>query len=264
MAESASIAHATDAPGPAVSVVVPVKDEAGNVRPLVEEVRAVLDPICAYEIVYVDDGSSDGTTRELEQLLRDVPELRAMRHARSCGQSAAIATGVEAARGAIVATLDGDGQNDPADLPSLLATFRAAGEPELTLIVGHRLERRESWLRRFSSRTANGVRASLLGDDTPDAGCGLKVFSRSAFLDMPRFDHMHRFLPALMIRRGGRVRSVRVSHRPRRAGRSKYGVWNRLWVGVVDLAGVIWLSRRGSRPEVTPLGGSGAAPPEGR
>lgn len=264
MTENRFSARAADASEPAVSVVVPVKDEAGNLRPLIDEVRAALAPVCTYEIVYVDDGSSDGTTQELEQLLRDVPELRALRHARSCGQSAAIASGVTGARGAIIATLDGDGQNDPADIPPLLETFRAAGDPDLTLIVGHRLNRCEPWLRRFSSRTANGVRASLLGDDTPDAGCGLKVFSRAAFLDMPRFDHMHRFLPALMIRRGGRVRSVCVNHRPRLLGRSKYGVWNRLWVGIVDMFGVIWLSRRGSRPEVTSLGGSGAAPTEGR
>lgn len=254
MAESALIARAAAAPEPAVSVVVPVKDEAGNVRPLIEEIRTALTPVCPFEVVYVDDGSSDGTTQELEALTLEFPELRALRHARCCGQSAAIATAVMAARAPLIATLDGDGQNDPADIPALLERFRAADDADRTMIVGRRQKRHESWLRRFSSQTANGVRASLLGDDTPDAGCGLKVFARAAFLDMPRFDHMHRFLPALMIRRGGRVQSVPVNHRPRGGGRSKYGVWNRLWVGIVDLFGVMWLANRGSRPEVTPLG----------
>jgi dolichol-phosphate mannosyltransferase len=163
-----------------------------------------------------------------------------------------VASGVKAARASLIATLDGDGQNDPADIPALLE--RLLAEPpdqrDRLMIAGNRRKRRDTAVRRLSSRVANGVRAGLLGDDTPDAGCGLKLFSRAAFLDMPRFDHMHRFLPALMIRQGGRVLSVPVNHRPRQRGVSKYGLWNRLWVGIVDLFGVMWLQRRASLPVI--------------
>jgi dolichol-phosphate mannosyltransferase len=175
-----------------------------------------------------------------------------LRHHVSCGQSAAVATGVKAARAPIIATLDGDGQNDPADIPALLQRLLSESEDgrDLLLVAGHRQKRRDDGLRRLSSKIANRVRAGLLGDDTPDTGCGLKLFTRAAFLDMPRFDHMHRFLPALMIRRGGRVVSLPVHHRPRERGVSKYGVWNRLWVGIVDLFGVMWLQRRANLPRV--------------
>jgi len=245
------------APSVDLSVVVPVKNETENLAPLIGEIAAALRGRERYEIVYVDDGSDDATFDQLVALKGDNPELRVLRHDVCCGQSAAIATGVRAAKGAIIATLDGDGQNDPADISGLLAEFRRSGDPEHTMVAGHRAKRRDNAVRRFSSRLANGIRAGLLDDDTPDTGCGLKVFPRQAFLDMPRFDHMHRFLPALMIRLGGRVLTVPVNHRPRERGTSKYGVWNRLWVGIVDLLGVMWLKRRGSRPVVSEAGPDG-------
>lgn len=238
---------------PELAVVVPVLDEAENIEPLVDEIRAALDEVTSYQIVYVDDGSTDATPERLRDLARRHRHLVAVRHQYRCGQSAAVATGIKAASAHIIATLDGDGQNDPADIPSLLTRWRQEPDGDRVLVAGLRTKRRDTWLRRLSSRIANGVRSRLLGDDTPDTGCGLKVFSREAFLDMPRFDHMHRFLPALMIRRGGRVVSMPVNHRPRERGRSKYGVMNRLWVGLVDLMGVRWLQRRGSVPVVERL-----------
>lgn len=236
---------------PSLSVVVPVRNEAPNILPLVAEIRAALAGV-EHEIVYVDDGSTDDTPARLAAVAAETPLIRC-RHQSSCGQSAAIVTGVRAARGAWIATLDGDGQNDPADIPALLARAIAeesAGGALPVLIAGHRTRRRDSALKRIGSRVANAVRARLLGDATPDTGCGAKVFRRAAFLELPRFDHMHRFLPALFLRAGGRVVSVPVRHRPRRAGRSNYGTWDRLWVGLVDLAGVYWLQRRWRRPEV--------------
>lgn len=233
-----------------LSIVIPVKNEAGNIAPLVGEIVAALDGVAEYEIVYVDDGSSDATAAEIARLRQTVPALRLVRHAASCGQSAAIRTGVKAARGAWIATLDGDGQNDPADIPAL---WHLAGEAAPTpplLIAGHRARRRDTWSKRLSSRIANAVRRALLHDDTPDTGCGLKLFPRVLFLDLPYFDHMHRFLPALVLRAGGIVRSVAVNHRPRRRGVSKYGVLDRLMVGITDLCGVMWLRRRGSVPVV--------------
>ncbi len=180
--------------------------------------------------------------------------MRVVRHRESCGQSQAVATGVKAARAPIIATLDGDGQNDPADIPRLLNRLRE--EPvesrDRLLVAGQRLKRRDTAVKRFSSQIANAVRGRLLGDHTPDTGCGLKLFTRAAFLDMPRFDHMHRFLPALMIRQGGHVVSLPVNHRPRERGRSKYGMWDRLWVGIVDLFGVMWLQSRATHPMIEP------------
>jgi dolichol-phosphate mannosyltransferase len=169
-----------------------------------------------------------------------------LRHAVRSGQSAAVATGVRAARAPLIATLDGDGQNDPADIPRLLEALKGSTSGRLRLVMGNRTTRRDSWLRRLSSRVANGVRSRLLHDGTPDTGCGLKVFDRAVFLDMPRFDHMHRFMPALFRREGYEVISVPVNHRQRTRGTSKYGLHNRLWVGIVDLAGVSWLLRRAS------------------
>ena len=242
--------HAEDPRSPDVAVVVPVRNEAENVGPLIEEIAVVLRRREAFETLFIDDGSDDGTPAALEALIADHPELRVLRHRESCGQSSAIATGVAAARAPIIITMDGDGQNDPADMPALLARYREAAAGDLMMVAGQRMKRRDTWLRRLSSRVANSVRAGLLGDATPDTGCGLKVFSRTAFLEMPRFDHMHRVLPALMQRRGGQVVSVPVGHRPRLRGTSKYGVWNRLWVGIFDLVGVMWLQRRASRPEI--------------
>ena len=237
-------------PTPDLSVVVPVHDEEDNVGPLINEIRAALEGKVAYEIVYVDDGSKDATLDRLRAEAEAFDGLRVLRHRACKGQSAAVATGVRAARGAVIATLDGDGQNDPADIPAMLETLRTEGDPDTLMVAGWRATRKDTWIKRISSRIANRIRGGLLGDETPDTGCGLKVFGRAAFLDMPRFDHMHRFLPALMIRRGGRVVSVKVNHRPRGGGRSKYGTLDRLLVGISDLLGVIWLQKRGSVPEV--------------
>ncbi len=228
----------------AVSVVVPMLNEADNAVPLVAEIASALSGRRDIEIVCVDDGSSDGTADQVKTAMATVPCLRLVRHPRRAGQSAAILSGVRHARGATVVTLDGDGQNDPADIPRLLDAWLAEPERERLMIVGWRARRRDTLLKRVSSRVANAVRARVLGDATPDTGCGLKVFSREAFLALPAFNHMHRFLPALMLRAGGRVRSVPVNHRPRRRGRSNYGTWDRLWAGLVDLVGVAWLGRR--------------------
>ena len=233
-----------------LSVVVPVLNEAENIPGLVGEIRAALDGRLAYEIVYVDDGSTDESVAVLRRLAAEREGLRLVRHGARCGQSAAIRTGVKAARGPWIATLDGDGQNDPADIPLLWAAREGAGADALLLVAGHRQKRRDSWSKRWASRIANRVRSSLLDDRTPDTGCGLKLFPRALFLELPYFDHMHRFLGALVIRAGGTVRSVPVNHRPRLRGASKYGVLDRLWVGIADLAGVMWLKRRSHRPRV--------------
>ncbi len=230
-----------------VSVVIPVCNEEDNVEPLAREIAAALDGRYAYEMIFVDDGSTDGTAAAALQAKRTrLPQLRLIRHAVRSGQSAAVATGVRAARAPWIATLDGDGQNDPADIPSLIDAMRGSASPRLRLAMGNRTTRRDTWLRRLSSRVANGVRGRILRDGTPDTGCGIKVFDRAVFLDMPRFDHMHRFMPALFQREGYEVVSVPVNHRERTRGRSKYGLHNRLWVGLVDLFGLMWLIRRRS------------------
>ena len=235
-----------------LSVVIPVRNEAENILPLLAEIHAALEGKGEFEVVYVDDGSSDATSARLAEALKAHPRLRVLAHAESCGQSAALVTGFRAARGEWIATLDGDGQNDPADIPKLLELIEGAGRPpNLQLVAGYRKKRQDTWLKRFSSRVANGVRSSLLGDATPDTGCGLKLILRSAVLELPVFDHMHRFLPALIQRNGGTTLSVEVNHRPRTRGTSNYGMFDRLWVGIVDLAGVMWLQRRVRRPRVT-------------
>ena len=254
--ESAEKNTARPMAGVDLSIVVPVFNEKENIPRLVSEIRKAVDGTLAYEILYVDDGSQDGTTELLTELSDHVPGLRFIRHQGNFGQSAAIFTGVAHARGAMVATLDGDGQNDPADIPRLVACLKSQPEAAAckTLIVGRRRKRKDTWLKRISSRIANSVRAGLLKDHTPDTGSGLKLFPRQAFMDLPRFDHMHRFLPALVIRNGGNVISVDVHHRRRTRGTSKYGLHNRLWVGIVDLLGVMWLQRRPLRPKVqTPV-----------
>jgi dolichol-phosphate mannosyltransferase len=241
-----------------LSVVIPVRNEAENIAPLVAEIRAALDGRLDYEIVYVDDGSRDGTAAALAALAAAFPRLRVIRHDASYGQSAAVRTGVKAARAPWIATLDGDGQNDPADIPALWAMTRQGTDAGL-LIAGHRQKRRDSWVKRVSSRIANRVRARLLGDATPDTGCGLKLFPRELFLDLPFFDHMHRFLPALVQRQGGRTVSVPVNHRPRERGTSNYGTLDRLAVGITDLLGVLWLQRRAKIPRL--LDAATAPPP---
>jgi dolichol-phosphate mannosyltransferase len=236
-----------------LSIVIPVRNEAGNIAPLVAEIAAALEGIGTCEIIYVDDGSEDSTVAEIRRLQIAMPQLRLVRHARSYGQSAAIRSGVRAAGGRWIATLDGDGQNDPADIPALWRIVQGTAdgrrEPRL-MIIGHRGRRQDSWSKRRASAVANAVRRRLLRDDTPDTGCGLKLFPRALFLDLPYFDHMHRFLPALVLREGGVVRSVPVNHRPRQRGVSKYGVFDRLGVGIVDLFGVMWLRRRCAMPEL--------------
>jgi len=235
------------APNLQVSVVIPVCNEQDNVLPLAREIHDALAGCCRHETIFVDDGSTDGTAEAVRAARADgMPQIRLIRHSVRSGQSAAIATGVRAARAPWIATLDGDGQNDPADIPKLLAVARGATSPRLRLVMGNRTTRRDTWLRRLSSRVANGVRGRLLRDGTPDTGCGIKVFDRAVFLDMPRFDHMHRFMPALFLREGCEVVSVPVNHRERTRGTSKYGLHNRLWVGIVDLAGMMWLIRRAS------------------
>lgn len=236
-----------------LSVVVPVKDEAPNVEPLFREIVAALNGRAEFEVIFVDDGSRDGTAEVLRRLEAAHPVLRVVTHMSACGQSQAIVTGVKHARHEWIATLDGDGQNDPADIPVLLEKLAdPALPPNLELVAGWRKERRDSLVRKLSSRIANGVRRRILRDGTPDTGCGLKLFARETFLELPHFDHMHRFLPALVRRNGGEVISVPVHHRPRKGGRSKYGIHNRLWVGIVDLFGVAWLQRRVCRPVIVP------------
>lgn len=232
-----------------LSVVIPARNEAPNIAPLVAEIRAALDGRVDYEIVYIDDGSSDDTADAVRALRGDCPHLRLLRHARSCGQSAAIHTGVGASRGVWIATLDADGQNDPADIPRLWEIARAAGGENL-LIAGFRQKRRDTWMKRLSSRIANAVRSRALKDSTPDTGCGLKLMRRDLYLGLPFFDHNHRFLPALVLRAGGTTRSVAVNHRPRQRGVSNYGLFDRLWVGIVDLFGVMWLMRRAKNPVI--------------
>ena len=236
---------------PALSVVVPVHNEVENIEPLIAEIMATLEGVERYEIIYINDCSRDSTLERLTSLDQKFEVLRVLTHQKRSGQSAAIRTGVKAARGDLIATLDGDGQNDPADIPKLLKAYREQAVADARiLIAGFRARRQDSFIKRLSSKIANGIRSSLLGDATPDTGCGLKIFRREDFFDLPGFDHMHRFLPALMIRNGGQVISVEVSHRPRERGKSKYGTLDRLWVGITDLIGVMWLKRRPINPSV--------------
>lgn len=232
-------------------MVVPVADEAGNILPQIEEIRAALNGVAPYEIVYVDDASTDATVDELKDAMARFSELRVLWHVKRCGQSAAITSGVTAARAPLIATLDGDRQNDPADIPALLEKFRAAEKTtRVGLVAGQRTRRQDTWVRKMSSRIANGVRSSVLRDETPDTGCGLKLFRRDVFLRLPFFSGLHRFLPALMRRQGYEVALAPVNHRQRTVGRAKYGIHNRLWVGIGDLIMVWWLIRRCAVPEL--------------
>jgi len=235
---------------PTVSVIVPVRNEADNIAPLVGEIAGALSGHWAFEVVYVNDGSTDGTDAELTRLMAVHPWLRRVRHRQSCGQSAAVRSGVAVARGALIATIDGDRQNDPAFIPALLRALEA-GSPRVALIAGQRVGRKASGFKKFQSRVANAVRGAVLRDGTRDTGCGLKAFRRDVFLRLPYFDGLHRFLPALVKREGFDIGYVDVVDRPRGAGVSNYGMWDRLWVGILDLAGVWWLVRRRKRvPEI--------------
>ena len=228
---------------PAVSVVVPVFNERDNIPTLIAEIVAALRGVVPFEIVYVDDHSKDDSWQVLQAQMAQVPELRALRHVKQSGQSTAIRTGVKAARAPWIATLDGDGQNDPADIPKLLAE-RDASPPELKLFAGWRVNRRDSGSKRWASKFANAIRSRMLKDETPDTGCGTKLFERQMFLDLPYFDHMHRYLPALVRRAGYGSVSVPVNHRERATGVSKYNNLQRAWVGLTDLRGVSWLIKR--------------------
>jgi dolichol-phosphate mannosyltransferase len=234
-----------------LSVVVPVLNEAENIAPLISEICSSLDGKLEYEIIYVDDGSDDATPEILSKIKSSCSRLRILRHKTRCGQSTAITTGIHAANAPWIATLDGDGQNDPSDIPLLWEKLMKNSDLSKNLmVVGYRKKRRDTWLKRLSSKIANAVRSSLLKDGTPDTGSGLKLFGKELFCRLPYFDHMHRFLPALVIRAGGRVLSVEVNHRERKRGESKYGLHNRLWVGIIDMLGVMWLQRRSNIPTI--------------
>ena len=234
---------------PQLSVVVPVFNESGNVATLIDEITAALRGVVAFEMVFVDDHSRDDTLAILRAARQRAPELRVLHHERQSGQSTAIRNGVKAARAPWIATLDGDGQNDPADLPKLLAA-RDAGPADVKLYAGWRVNRQDTGSKKWASKWANGIRSRLLRDATPDTGCGTKLFERAAFLDLPYFDHMHRYLPALMQRAGWKTVSVPVHHRHRTAGVSKYNNLNRALVGISDLRGVAWLIKRGKATRV--------------
>ena len=250
-------------PAPAVSVVVPVKNEAGNVAPLVAEIAAALQNR-TFEIVYVNDGSEDATEAELLGLMEKLPYLRQIRHDKSFGQSAAVRTGVAMARGPIVVTLDGDCQNDPAYIPEMIAALEAA--PHVGLVAGQRVGRKSGsgTYKTIQSYIANSVRRRVLNDGTRDTGCGMKAFRRDVFQSLPYFDGIHCFLPALVRREGFDIGYVDVVDRPRRLGTSNYGLWNRLWIGLLDMAGVWWLIRRRKhvpRPEeIRPSSSTARAP----
>jgi dolichol-phosphate mannosyltransferase len=246
--------NATDmrdsAQAPAVSVVVPVRNEEGNVGPLVDEITTALTGRWPFEILYVNDGSTDGTAEELVRLMASRPYLRQVKHATSCGQSAAVRTGSKAALAPLVVTLDGDGQNDPAFIPAMVQ--KLVDNPRVGLVAGQRVGRKDTGFKRLQSRIANGVRSVVLRDGTRDTGCGLKAVRRDVMVGLPYFDGLHRFLPALVRREGYEIDYVDVVDRPRRMGISNYGLWDRLWVGILDLAGVWWLIRRRKRvPEVS-------------
>ncbi len=229
-------------------MVVPVHNEEENVASLVAEIFAALDGNCEFEVIYVDDGSTDGTLDRMRDEARLRGErFRMLRHEKACGQSTAVYSGARAARFPLLVMLDGDGQNDPADIMALVNAVTDSAS-QLDMAIGYRKHRQDNWLRRVSSRVANGVRSYLLVDNTPDTGCGLKAIHRDVFLNLPYFNHMHRFLPALVQRQSGKVASIEVNHRPRQRGQSKYGIHNRLWAGIVDLFGVNWLIRRERRP----------------
>ena len=241
-ATAIAAADSQESPAPDISVVVPVYNEESNVRPLAAEVFHALSGKLSFELIFVDDGSSDKTGTVLSALENHCGWIDTCAHEHNRGQSAAVRTGVERARAAIVAVLDGDCQNDPHDILAMYDSL--TGDDALNLIIGERQERKDRWGRRVASRIANGVRSRLLGDGIRDTGCGIKIFRRDEFLELPAFDHMHRFLPALFQIDGGRVASVPVRHRPRLSGQSKYGLNNRLWVGISDLFGVMWLKKR--------------------
>jgi dolichol-phosphate mannosyltransferase len=234
---------------PRFTLVAPTLNEAENVAPLAREIAAACTPLGPFEAIFVNDGSTDATAANIAALRAEFPWLREVRHTRPCGQSAALRSGVLAARAPIICTIDGDGQNPPSEMPKLLAPL-LDGSPRLGLVAGQRTDRQDRTSRRLASRIANGLRAAILGDGVRDTGCGLKAFPRTVFLALPFFDHMHRYLPALVRREGFDVALIEVAHRPRQTGRSKYTSIGRAFSGTLDLPGVWWLMRRRKRPEI--------------
>jgi len=234
-----------------LSVIIPAKDEQDNVKPLIDEICTALRGVLAFEIIYIDDGSQDATYARLKSLCDgNYPELRPIRHRFSVGQSAAIYSGVQQASGRLIVTLDADGQNNPADIPGMLNEANRMPDGVDFCVTGYRKKRKDTPWRRFQSRFANNIRSRMLGDNTPDSGCGLRITPRSTFLKLPYFDHMHRFMPALVKRVGGIIVTVEVTHRDRQFGQSKYNMLGRLGVGIIDLLGVMWLQRRSHLPEI--------------
>ncbi|MGL5362479.1 MAG: glycosyltransferase family 2 protein [Bosea sp. (in: a-proteobacteria)] len=231
---------------PRFSVVVPVRNEEGNVGPLVADIEAACSAVGPFELIYVNDGSTDTTAEVLAELMATRPWLRQVKHVQSCGQSAAVRTGVRHAQAPVIVTLDGDGQNDPAFIPAMLAVLEAGG-PGMGLVQGQRLGRKDTGFKKIQSKIANGVRSWVLKDSTRDTGCGLKCFRREAYLALPYFDALHRFMPALVAREGYTLGHVDVKDRPRLTGVSNYGFFDRLWVGIGDLVGVRWLIKRRKR-----------------
>jgi len=231
-----------------ITVVIPIYNEQENIKPLLDEIMAVAEIVPVSEIVYVDDASTDGSWDVLKGLRAHYMLLRIIRHKENVGQSAALLTGIKAAGNDLIVTLDGDGQNPPADIKLLWEAYNRHKDtmPHLA-VLGERTKRNDNWVRRFSSRFANGLRASLLKDQTKDTGCSLKLFGRRDYLNLPYFDHMHRFLPALLLREGVELIHVGVSHRPRIHGQSKYGTLDRALVGISDIRGVLWLQKRARR-----------------
>lgn len=227
-----------------LSVVIPIFNERDNVTPLVEEINAALNGICDFEIIFVNDASTDDSLTILTELKQSFPFIRTVTHNKRSGQSAGLRTGVLAASGTLIATLDGDGQNDPADIPKLLERHESLSGSEFLMITGHRVDRKDTWAKRKASRAANAIRSILLKDNNPDTGCSLKLYDRALFLRLPYFDHMHRFLPALVKRENFRVEVVPVNHRHRAYGQSKYANIDRLLVGIPDLIGMMWLIKR--------------------
>jgi glycosyltransferase involved in cell wall biosynthesis len=224
-----------------ISIVIPVHNEADNIGQLIGEID-MIPSNHSYEIVVVDDASHDNTPVVLSEIKQDMTNMKVIRHKEKQGQSGAIATGVEHSEGELIVIMDGDGQNDPADMPKIISTL--LDNKSCRMVTGYRKKRNDSSWRIISSKIANSVRSYLLKDDTPDTGCGLKVTYRSAFMALPFFDHMHRFLPALIKMQGGDIISVEVNHRKRKHGKSNYGTLDRLWAGLIDLAGVYWLCLR--------------------
>lgn len=235
-----------------LSVVVPIYNEVDNIEPLLKEIEQAIQPLKQAEIIYVDDGSSDGSVAKLHSLQSAHPLLKVVEHAKNYGQSASIVSGARAASYPWIATLDGDGQNNPADIIQLIKQLLDSKQKETKplIVVGNRAKRDDSWVKRISSKVGNGVRQRLLKDECPDTGCSLKLFPKEYFLRLPHFNHLHRFIPALFQRAGFKVMNVPVSHRPRTQGVSKYGISNRLWAGILDLFGMIWLIKRPCSPEI--------------